>query len=268
MLVLVRYGEIFLKGNNRKYFENQLVKNIKAQIVVNKVVKKRNRIFVDLEKENLHSLGTVFGIISYSPVVECECSYESVENNILNMRDILPEKTSFRVSCKRSKKIWESSQIIESKVGSFIESNFAWTVDLKNFITNINLEITDKCYLFIDNYKGLGGLPVGVAGNIISNINDNADILASLLMMKRGCRIYAENGSFKKDLLHKYSPFVVYEISTSEDSLNDNNIRAVINSEHISNLTFDKKIHNLPLLRPLLGIDREDVDKKLELYGI
>ena len=182
-MIIVRYSEIGLKGQNRNFFEDILVRNIRECIKKQKkearVIKVRGRIFVDTkEKINLR---TVFGIKSYSYAVKVKADIEEIKSNIS-----FP-KSSFRVSCKRMDKSFPlTSMDVEKQVGAFIISNNPnLKVDLKNFQEEIGIEICEgNAYLYNQKIKCFGGLPLGSEGQALLIIENQNSIVAGLLMMK------------------------------------------------------------------------------------
>ena len=96
-VILVRYGEIILKGNNRKYFENKLVENIKYVLKDEdvKIIYSQARIFVepaDIDRMDtiMTKLTKVFGIVSVSPAVKTEANMDSIiETSIVLIKEML-----------------------------------------------------------------------------------------------------------------------------------------------------------------------------------
>jgi len=197
MLYIIRYGEIGIKGKNRKYFEKALVRNIKEFCKPCIVERIRGRILVETE---IPSFDRVFGIVNYSPAVVVKKDILSIEKTCLSF--VKKEKT-FRISARRlSKNFLLTSQQLQVELGAFIVQERGLKVDLGNPELNIGVEILeDKALVFSKRIKGLGGLPVGSAGNVICRISSKADELACLLTMKRGCLPKVEGNS---PLLRKY----------------------------------------------------------------
>ncbi len=285
MDVLVRYGEIFLKGNNRSYFENMLIQNIKKQIPETAVRKLHTRLIVTLPEKNLHLLKKVFGIVSYSPTYLCTFNYHSVHSQLEKLRSTLPAHARFRVRCARLQKQWESSKEIEKKVGSFVVENFGWTVDLEGYEQNIGIEVIDACYLYIKTFSGYGGLPVGVSGDVVVDLNTERDTVAALLAMKRGCRVRITEESNFTPLLMQYSPFpiaaVAKETSNRDAFRNEHSLlRARISSYSLQNCieisrtvqnqkkdsTSLKTAKDLALFAPLVGMTDDTVAYLFEKY--
>ncbi len=197
MLYIIRYGEIGIKGKNRKYFEKALVRNIKEFCKPCTIERIRGRILVETE---IPSFNRVFGIVNYSPAVIVEKDVSLIEKTCLS---IVNNEKTFRISARRlSKNFPLTSHQLQAKVGAFIVQEKRLKVDLGNPELNIGVEILeDKAVVFSERIKGLGGLPVGTAGNVICRVSSKADELACLLAMKRGCLPNVEGTS---KLLRKY----------------------------------------------------------------
>ena len=196
---VVHYGEIGIKGRNRKLFENALVKNIR-KIVGGKNYNYVKRIFgriiikYDTIKEKYleEKLRKVFGVAHFSFALSCDQDIDSINRCSL---EILKKAkfSSFRVETRRARKDFEfSSQEVNEKVGSFILKNIGnIKVDLENPGAVLFIEIVDKyAFIYVQKIKGLGGLPVSVSGKVVSLISSGIDSpVASFLMMKRGAQV-------------------------------------------------------------------------------
>ncbi len=211
MLTIVRYGEIALKGQNRIIFENQLVGNIRVQTGAN-VIRRWNRIYVDIDRDKLSLLKNVFGIVSYSPCIEAELSYESIQDAIMKLGlDGYDHINKFRITCQRLEKNLDTSIEIEKKLGGFVIDNFGWKVSLKDYDVNISVEISNKAYIFTEKVEGVGGLPVGCSGNVGVKLDNDKSLLCAFLLMKRGCDIIPTEGSNDK-LIQKIQRFAPYNL--------------------------------------------------------
>lgn len=171
-VILIRYSEIHLKGNNKKFFEKLLLSNIKLALkdIDCNITFSHTRYLVsdfenDKTNEILSLLMTVFGIHSISVADEIETSVENIKNYFTNFK---LENTSFRVSVNRADKSFPINSTEFSKIiGSIIyENNKNLVVDLHNFKDEISIDIreTGKTYIFTKNIKALNGMPVGSAG--------------------------------------------------------------------------------------------------------
>ncbi|HPD02179.1 MAG: tRNA uracil 4-sulfurtransferase ThiI [Christensenellales bacterium] len=199
-IIIVRYGEIFLKGNNRDYFISLLIKNIKEALVgLNYyLVKAQGRVLIEnyaASDENaiFDRLLTVFGIYSLSKAVEIETDVETIKETALLLS---PDSGKFRVTVNRAdKKMSFTSVEIASMVGGYIlKSKSALSVDLHRFETEISIDIREngRTFLYSDVVKGLGGLPVGCSGSGILMLSGGIDSpVAGFMMAKRGLKLFA-----------------------------------------------------------------------------
>ncbi|MGZ7134917.1 MAG: tRNA uracil 4-sulfurtransferase ThiI [Methanobacterium sp.] len=197
--IIVRYGEIGVKSPSvRRRFENKLIENIKTKINC-KIKINQGRIFLFPVKfdEALNELKKIIGVVSFSPVVSTETSFNSIEQKINEYIDSLisedlfdPEKT-FAIRCRRVGKHEFSSQEMAGFCGSVVVKNTDAPVNLSNPDFVLFIEVRDnKTYIFHEKIQGIGGLPVGTQGKVISLVSGGIDSpVASFLMMKRGCEV-------------------------------------------------------------------------------
>ena len=188
---IVRYGEIYLKGKNRGFFEKQLVKNIKDCLSKNNVkysgiFRLRGRIIVH-SGENCECLRYVFGIVSISPALETDTDLTNIQKVALDFYT----GGSFRISARILGSMdGYTSQKINEVVGAYIVAKTTAKVSLKNYAVNIGIEIiNNKAYIFNEKIDCLGGLPVGVSGHVHLLLENKYSLFAAYLMMKRGCRL-------------------------------------------------------------------------------
>ncbi|MEM2058629.1 MAG: THUMP domain-containing protein, partial [Thermoproteota archaeon] len=199
-VALVHYGEIGTKGANRPIFENVLVENIKWALKnkTNDVLRLRGRILAKLEpdvdsEEIKQALGKVFGIAWFA------LAYESEQDINIMVKDILKRLTehgikakSFMVQTKRADKSFPYTSLEVNKIiGARILENTGMSVNLENPDVTVFIELANgKAYLYFEKVKGLGGLPVGVSGRVLSLLSGGLDSpVAAWLMMKRGCHV-------------------------------------------------------------------------------
>ena len=107
-VVLLRYGEIFLKGKNRNLFEKRLIENIKKVLtgIEYKFIRTQNRYYIEDFAENLQDeiverVGKVFGLHSLSIATKLPTSYENLKEAIA---EYMPVDGTFRVTTKRADK--------------------------------------------------------------------------------------------------------------------------------------------------------------------
>ncbi len=263
-LYIIRYGEIWLKGLNRKFFDDKLVRSIKLQAKA-KIKKMHNRIIATSDKDIEDKLKTVFGIQSFSKALIVEKDFEKIKEAAFEGAKQRNFKT-FRITCKREdKKFPMNSNDIARLVGEKIFEELHKKVDLKKPELNIGIEISDRAYLYFENIRGLGGLPVGSSGAVIARLETKEDVVAAWLMMKRGCAIFAMG---EKDLgrLQKFHPYKLKSINISMKELDkyaeDNNIVAFV----VGDLFEDMKDYktNLTVLSPLVGKTDKEINEIYE----
>ncbi len=265
-VVIVRYSEIGLKGNNRILFEKKLIDNIKDSLRKNnikykKIERLRGRIIIFAEQE-LNCLKYIFGISSFSPALIIEPKINEIEKAVSKLAENKKFKT-FRVSTQRLNKNFSlTSPEIERVIGSFVCEKLNKKVSLKNFDLEIGIEILEQAYVFTERVNGPGGLPVGIEGKIISLIEDKNSLLASLLMMKRGCSVIPV--SMKKtdiNLIKKFAYgfeqelIIIKSIEELDKIAKENNARAVVVGQTLE--TFKELNIKTMVLQPLIGFDKK-----------
>lgn len=196
-VIMIKYGEIYLKGNNRSFFENLLLKDIKyALFQIKADVKKfRTRYIVENyadEDENLiiQKLLTVFGIHSMSPAIEIETSKE----NILDFCKNIKIEGTFKVDTNRADKNFEiRSNDLNCMVGELIlDNNQNSKVDVHSPDQKIYIDIREngKTYIYYKNIMGAGGMPVGSSADGLALLSGGIDSpVACYKMAKRGMHL-------------------------------------------------------------------------------
>ena len=197
-LLLVRYGEIFLKGLNRPFFMRALVKNIRESVksLGAEVWLHDGRIFVadfeDLEA-CIARVTKVFGVHSVCPAIEMEKEdFEAIAAQAVRMMDGL--QGSFKVSARRSDKRYpmDSPAINEELGGRILDACPALHVDIHHPDHVLNVEIRDKCYLYVRVVPAVGGMPVGTNGKAALLLSGGIDSpVAGWMIAKRGVKICA-----------------------------------------------------------------------------
>lgn len=201
-VVLIRYGEIGLKGKNRRNFEDKLIRNINKVLASNKVEatvsRTYGRLYVNINNnlaEITQCLQLVFGIVSFSPCIRLPLNIDEVKNAALkDMENFYGDKT-FKVQVKRANKSFpHDTYEICNIVGSYIlENKKGWKVDVKQPEVTVQIEVREEeIFVFSQNFKGLGGLPVGSNGKGLILLSGGIDSpVAGYLTMKRGVQLEA-----------------------------------------------------------------------------
>ncbi len=190
--ILVRYGELSLKGKNKMTFIRTLARNIKKTCSIKEedIVVSFDRIYLKYSSETMDNLKYVFGISSYSGVYVCNSTIPEIKETIKKL--FKPESKTFKCISRRSFKGFEmSSMEMNNYFGSFVLENTNYKVKIKNPDDEFNIEVhKEYTYIFSNKIGGLGGLPVGTAGRVIHLISGGIDSpVAAFEMMKRGVQV-------------------------------------------------------------------------------
>ncbi|HBN38658.1 MAG TPA: tRNA 4-thiouridine(8) synthase ThiI [Ruminococcaceae bacterium] len=204
-IILIKNGELTLKGLNRNSFEDILIKNMKKRL--NDLgrfefTKSQSTIMVDPVDEDIDlddaadRLSKVFGIAALSRACVCEKDFDSIrETAIQYLEEQLEDAKTFKVEAKRSdKKFPMKSPEICRETGGYILSKFHHLkVDVHNPDMIVTVEVRDK-YAFVrgNNIKGAGGMPTGTSGRAGILISGGIDSpVAAYMMAKRGIELCA-----------------------------------------------------------------------------
>ncbi len=205
-IILLKDGEIVLKGLNRRQFEDALKKNVKvvlAPLGRFEITSAQSTIMVrplgddiDLD-EACERIAKVFGIVSFSRAAVCdEKTMESVLATIPEYlgKQLRAAKT-FKVEAKRSDKKFplKSPDICREAGGEVLKRFPHLKVDVHNPDVTVYVEIRDfGAYIHADPVRGAGGIPVGTGGKAAVLISGGIDSpVAAYMMAKRGLRLTA-----------------------------------------------------------------------------
>ncbi len=202
---LIKYAEIGLKGKNRAYFEDCLVKQIRATLKPlgeYRVTKEQGRVFVECPEDfdyedTVTALGKVFGIAGYSPVVIIDSiEWDDICKAVGDFVDHFFEDKNFtfKVFCKRgNKNYFMTSPEICVEMGGYLLERFpTMKVDVHNPQSNITVEVRNRAYVYTDCFKGPGGMPVGCNGKAMLLLSGGIDSpVAGYMIAKRGVSIDA-----------------------------------------------------------------------------
>ncbi len=204
-IILVKYGEMALKGLNKNTFEDIIVKNIKRRLKsVGKFIcsKSQSTIYIEPDDENfrlddaVEKLKKVFGIAALCRACTCEKDFGDIctkSNDYL--QEVLTNAKTFKVTSKRADKAFPmKSPEICTELGAFLLEKFPHLkVDVQNPEITVTVEIRDKnAFVHAENIKGAGGLPVGSSGNAMLLLSGGIDSpVAGYMMAKRGIHISA-----------------------------------------------------------------------------
>lgn len=197
-IILVKYGEIFLKGQNRPLFLRALIRNIKCAVkdLSCEVWLHDSRIFVsgyENREQCIDRVSRIFGVAGVCPAVEMPAdNFDSICSIAVSMMEGITG--TFKVETRRSDKRYPlDSPAISAAVGSkILEAYPHLHVDVHQPEHLMRIEIRDKAYLYVRVYAGVGGMPVGTNGNALLLLSGGFDSpVAGWMIAKRGVKICA-----------------------------------------------------------------------------
>ena len=204
-IVLIKLGEMVLKGLNRRTFEDVLIKNIKyrlrglgqfdikiAQSTITVIPVSDD---IDLD-DVCDRIGEVFGIVTYSRACVCEKDIDDILAKApVYAADALSEAKTFKVESKRSDKRfpYKSPEISAQVGGKILEAFPRLRVNVKDPDVTVTVEVRDYgAYIRCQTLRGQGGMPVGTSGLATVLISGGIDSpVAAYMMAKRGLKLNA-----------------------------------------------------------------------------
>jgi len=200
-LIVLRLGEIFLKGRNRGAFVRSLVANARRQVapLAGVTIESTHlRILVHhppgLERRVLERLRHLFGVHSMAPAVVAARDLDAMAEAAIAEARQLPAGTTFKVETNRRDKRFEmNSQEISREVGGRIVGATGLPVDVHEPAAVIRIEVgAEASYVLGRLVPGPGGLPVGTAGHVALLLSGGIDSpVAGWSAMRRGCTVSA-----------------------------------------------------------------------------
>lgn len=218
-LIIIRYGELSLKGLNRPYFERSLEKAINSALEplgAPRVVREHGRMYVSVPRGAavdgmLSRLQRVFGIVSASPALAVPLDMGAIQHAaLLSLREEPflqlagagrpPRPLTFKVDARRANKSFPADSLeVNRRVGAFLlENNPGIQVDVHEPDVTVSIEIRSRAFVYTRTVAGPGGLPPRTSGRALLLLSGGIDSpVAGWLAMKRGLMI---------DALHFESP--------------------------------------------------------------
>ena len=196
-LILIKYGELTTKKDNRKFFVKTLENNIKNKLknYQIEIESSMSRMYITYnesdELEIIDNLKKIFGIHSIVICDKVNTNEDKIKNKVL---EILKDKQfkTFKVTTKRSDKTFEhTSMEFNNIIGGLVLKNFECKVDVHNPELNLEIEIRKEgTFIYNKEIKGLGGYPVGIQGKGLLMLSGGIDSpVAGYLALKRGVNI-------------------------------------------------------------------------------
>ncbi len=210
--ILIKYGEIVLKGNNRAQFENVLIKDIHIALRgmdESAIRKEQGRLYISLPEsvtgereadewiqEACRRLQYVFGILRICPVdVLEEDAIEIIGRKMAEyVKREFDQEHTFKVICKRANKHYPmNSMEVAAEVGAMVLDEVeGWTVNVHEPEVLLYVELRNQVYIYGKEIAGPGGLPVGTGGKSTLLLSGGIDSpVAGWMMARRGIRLSA-----------------------------------------------------------------------------
>lgn len=191
-LLLIKYGELTTKKGNRKIFIKLLVNNINSILRGIDYTIRYDRVRMYIESDNIdiiiEKLKTVFGIHSIVECYQVNNNMEDISTSLVEFLKNIEFKT-FKVETNRADKSFPiPSMDCSRRLGGVVLRNFDCSVDVHNPELLVKVEIrTEGAFIYLREFKGLGGYPVGIQGKGLLMLSGGIDSpVAGYLSLKRG----------------------------------------------------------------------------------
>lgn len=324
---LIKYGELAIKGKNRYLFENKLITNIKRNInAIGKFIvsKEQGRIMVEPLEESeidvqdvLDRLSRIFGIVGIAYGLKEEgVSLEIAKHlALLQMKEVCEKNKQilFKVETKRADKRFPmTSMEVSSEIGGYLLEQLGEQVkvDVKKPEITLMVELRQHTYVYVNTYKGAGGMPYGTNGKSTLLLSGGIDSpVAGWMIAKRGVEVnavyfhappYTSERAKQKviDLAKQVAMYTgniqlhiinftdiqlkIYELCPHEEltiimrrimmyiaeaiarktnsmSLITGESIGQVASQTMQSLVVTNEAANMPIFRPLIGFDKEEI---------
>ncbi|MEG2670141.1 MAG: THUMP domain-containing protein, partial [Oscillospiraceae bacterium] len=203
-LILLKYGEIALKGLNRPMFERKLIDNIASALSSLghfSIKRSQSTIYVESLSDGadmmavVKRLQKVFGIVNICPVTRCEKNVDDIAKiAIACMKELDTAGRTFKVECKREDKQFplNSPQLAAEIGGRILENVPGLSVDVHKPDIVLQVEVRRDAYVFAEKFSGAGGMPIGTSGRAALLLSGGIDSpVAGYMIAKRGVMLDA-----------------------------------------------------------------------------
>ena len=264
---IIRYGEIALKGKNRRVFENILANNISLYTKLrygaeSNIVNIRGRLILETEADV--DLRPIFGLVSYSKAIKVEKDIELIKEKAIEEFTKIKSPETFKVESHRLDKSFPiKTPEINRIVGEVIYEKFDIPVKMKNPNTLLGIEIHNTtAFIYVETIRGFGGLPLGCSDKVIVPLTNNRSILSALNLMRRGCKINFIGEKKELPLIKLYGS---YKNPVFINNKEDSEIITYASPSHYKAL--DKK-ESFLMLYPIALLSDKEVEEELKKYEL
>ena len=203
-VILLKQGEIVLKGQNRRFFEQRLISDVKKRLTEFgdfSVISSQSTVYIepkdgaDCDIDGaMSAVRKIFGVVAVAKAAVCakdkDAIYETAKSYLAN--DI-ENAVSFKVESKRADKTFPMTSIeLSQYVGGMLADAFPNTaVDVRNPNLIVNVEVREhSAYVHCAPLPGAGGMPIGSNGRAVTLLSGGIDSpVASYMIAKRGIRL-------------------------------------------------------------------------------
>jgi len=282
---IMRMGEIILKSRQvRRFMRKALQRHIVMQAQVRgakvKVTPWQGMLFLDLVEGDAEdaedAMRHTFGLTSADPLTSVAVDPEAVADAVIHLAPT-EEGATFAVQCKRhgEKQNW-TSQTFAGAVGAAILARAPHLkVNLSDPEWPVRISLMpEEVGILGTRLICQGGLPTGVQGSVITELNNERDYLAAWLVMRRGCRLVVSPNSKSElvDLVKLWDPSQINDemksyLATAPGPGHIGNVWAVV-GDNLGEQTYDND-GDVPMatLEPLVGWSEETMDELRQRAG-
>lgn len=275
-VILIKYGDLYLKKDNRNFFIKTLKENIENKLngLSFEIKNDLSRMFIytDNTDEVIDRLKEVFGIYEIVKVKELERDEELISNEVINFLKDKDYKT-FKVETKRSDKSYpitsmEFNRLVAAKI---LKTYNNLKVDIHNPDIKIEIEIRNtSAYLYLDKYEGLKGYPVRTLGKGLLMLSGGLDSpVAGYLAIKKGIKL---NYIYFESLPHTSleARNKVIELAKILEKYNDHGKLYVVNFTKIQEAIYKnlKPDYLITIMRRMMYRIAESIAKKNKFLTI
>ena len=209
-MLLLKLGEVVLKGLNRRSFEDKLVSNVRRRMKPCgsfQIYIRQSTIYVEPQTETCDmeaaykAARQIFGVVTVARAVPCDKTMDAiVETAKAYLADEFARARTFKVESRRADKQFPMNSIqISQYVGGELGEFFRVKADMHHPDLTVYVEIREKhAYVHAPSVPGAGGLPIGMGGSAVSLLSGGIDSpVASYMMAKRGVSL---------EMVHFFSP--------------------------------------------------------------
>jgi tRNA uracil 4-sulfurtransferase len=324
-MILLKQGEIVLKGQNRRFFEAKLLANIKHRLKPYgeyNVYSTQSTVYIEPKNEDcdmdgaLEAMLMVFGLVGVTRALACDKDKDAIfEAAKKYLAEDMRKAKSFKVETKRADKLFPMSSIeISQYVGELLSDEFPdVTVDVHKPELSVHVEIRENsAYVHANPLPGAGGMPVGSNGSAVTLLSGGIDSpVSSVMIARRGIHLVPVHffsmpytselakekvlelakimtgycGRLEVEIVpfthiqeeirancpEEYFTLIMrrFMMRISEKVAFKNNCRALVTGENLGQvasqtmeaLRVTEECVSLPVLRPLIGMDKTDIVK-------